>query len=165
MVLGILSIGMLVVVPSLDSADPYKLELAAKEFASAIRYARTESLRLENPHGVDLDTVQPSIRLFRASPGTNPPIPIYDVRHPITKQVYRLDPDALPGIAGVAVSSSPSWSAACTTPGLLGFDSDGRPRCGNPWATTLLTATVTLTYRSHTRNIVVDGETGRVTVQ
>lgn len=162
-VLSIVAIASLVVLPALAPTQPHALDLAVHEFADAIRAARSEALRTDNPHGVHIEGIQGRIRVFRGDPGTMPPNPLYDVPHPLTKRPYEIV--LATDTSGIAVTRSATWSAVCGQPDLLGFDAAGTPRCGDPWAVLLQTSTVTLTLAGHTRRVVVDGETGRVTVQ
>ena len=148
----------------MTTSETYKLELAASEVAAAYRYARGEALRGADPHGVHVDVAQNRIRLFRL-PTLSPPTPAYDVNHPLTKRLYDIDLDAQPATEGVTVASGAVWSATCDQPSFFGFDSAGTPRCGDPWPVTLEVGGVMLSYQGHTRAVVVDGETGRVTVQ
>ena len=73
------------IMPSLEPAQPYKLDLAANEVASAIRHARGEAIRMAAPDGVDIEPSAGRIRVFRGAPGTTPPTPTYDVVHPISR--------------------------------------------------------------------------------
>ena len=47
-VLTILGVAAAVAIPSLSSSNPQTLDLAAEEFANAMRFARSEALRTAN---------------------------------------------------------------------------------------------------------------------
>ncbi len=163
--LTILSIAAFVAFPSKAPTRPYKLDLAASQFADAIRHARTEALRMANPYGVYVESGQSRLRVFRGDVGTLPPTPIFDVVHPVSKRLYEIDLKTETGTQGVAVSTTATWSGACALPQILGFDAAGIPRCGSSWNVLLETSQIALSHAGHIRLIIVDGETGRVTIQ
>jgi prepilin-type N-terminal cleavage/methylation domain-containing protein len=165
LVVGILSITALVVLPAVQPAQPYRVDLAASQLADSLRHARGEALRMASSYGVHVEATQKRIRVFRGTGVTLPPTPVYDVYHPVTKRLYEVDLDDQPVTAGVMLSASASWSGTCNQPALLGFDAVGMPRCGDPWSVLLGTSTLTLSHAGHTRSVVLDGVTGRVTVQ
>jgi type II secretory pathway pseudopilin PulG len=165
LVIAIFSITAIIAVPAIKPTQPYKLDLAATHLADALRHARAEALRMANPHGIHIETSQKRIRVFRGADATLPPTPVYDVYHPLTKRLYELDLDSGSMPEGVTLSASSSWSETCDQPAVLGFDAVGTPRCGDPWSAVLETSTFTLTYAGHTRSVIVDGVTGRVTLQ
>ena len=164
-VVSIMSIAALIVLPSVEATEPYKLDLAANQLADSIRYARGEALRMANPYGVHIEASQKRIRVYRGAGVSLTPTPVYDVYHPLTKRLYKLDLGDRSMPEGLTVSASASWSGVCNQSALLGFDSLGTPRCGDPWSVFLTASKLILTYAGHTRSVVVDGVTGRVTVQ
>ena len=164
-VIFILSVVALIVSSSLTPSEPYKIELAAGELAAALRHARGESLRTTDPHGVHIETAAKRVRVVRGAVGTIPPVPVYDVYQPVTKQLYEVDIGALLSSQSMTITNAPNWSSACNEPDFLFFDLAGRPRCGDPWGVLLDTGTLTLTWSGHTRVVAIDGETGRVTIQ
>jgi len=165
LVLALLGILALVALPSGQPTQSYKLELAAVELADAYRFARSESLRTGSPHGTHTDPSQNRVRVFRADTGTTPATPIYDVYHPIHRKLYDVDLDLAPEWTGVAMSAGATWLGACSAPTLLSFDAGGTPHCSNPGAVLLDQATVQLSLAGETRDVVIDGETGRVWIQ
>ena len=164
-IVTILGIMAMVSLPAIEPTQLYKLDLAAGELANGIRFARGEAMRTANPHGIELDPILESVRVYRGDTLTSPPTPVYDVYHPVTRMLYELDIDDDAPTQGVTFTTAPIWSAICNSPLLVGFDSLGTPRCGNPLSTILLSGTVTLTQNGHSRTVVIDGTTGRVTVQ
>ena len=51
-VIAILGIAAVVAIPEFfSSSNPHTLDLAAEEVANAIRFARSEAIRLDKPHG------------------------------------------------------------------------------------------------------------------
>jgi len=163
-VVAVLAIAGLVLIPTLNPSQPYKLDLVASQIAESIRFAQGEALRTQTPYGVEIDTATNRFRVFRDTSALIPPTPVFDVYHPVSKTFYDLDLEANSATSGVQIAAAPVWIGACTRPDRLGFDAHGTPRCGEPWNIRLQTSRLTVTYQGHTRTIVIDGEVGRVTV-
>ena len=87
----ILGIMALVVIPDSSPGNQQKLDLAVQEFAAAIRFARSEAIRLGEPRGFYDQSSALRIRVFRADVGTSPWTPVYDVYHPVSKKLYDLE--------------------------------------------------------------------------
>jgi len=106
------------------------------------------------------------VRVFRADLGTVPPTPIYDVYHPVTRQLYDLDLDEHRLFVGVSIGGvTATWRGTCVSPTYIGFDETGIPRCGDPWAVTLDVGGVLVSNGIATRKVGLDGETGRAFLQ
>ena len=95
-VITILGIVAVVAVPDFRSGEPQRLELAAEEFAGAMRFARSEAIRLGVPRGFRQQSSTKRIRVFRPDTGTSPWTLNYDVYHPLSKQIYDIDLDTHP---------------------------------------------------------------------
>ncbi len=166
LVVLLLAIAALIVMPAVGARDHHRAELAAREVAAAARFARSEALRSGQPHGLRLEPALRRVRVFRADTGTDPPTPVYDVRHPVSKRPYTVEPGGSPLLEGVELSdASAVWSGACADPGAVVIDVLGRPRCLDPWGVLLEEARIELTARDVTLEVVLAGETGRVTVE
>lgn len=164
-VVTILGIVAVVAVPNFSSTDPVQLKSSTKLLAEAMRFIRSESIRTGMPYGFEIQSSQKRIRLFRADIGTNPPTPVYDVYHPISKQLYDIDIDEHPFAAADAVNSSTNFRGTCNSPTFIVFDRNGIPFCVDPMTVILEQASVTLTKGQSTRIAQLDGITGRVTIQ
>jgi prepilin-type N-terminal cleavage/methylation domain-containing protein len=165
LVVALLSIASLVVLPSLNPIEPFKVEHAAAEVAAAFRYARTESMRTAIPYGVHAQTMSQRFRVVSAVGGALPPSPAYDVYRPISKQLYDVNVETLTSTPGISVTQNATWTSVCDEPDFLYFDAHGRPHCANPWGALLIDSTVTLSWSGQARTVTIAGETGRVTVQ
>ena len=164
--IGLIGIMAMIAVPTPAPSREYNLELAASEVADAIRFARNEAMRTGEPHGFHTQQAQNRLRVYRADMGTVPPTPIFDVYHPVLRQLHDLDLDLNRLLAGVTISAtSASWRGVCTAPDYVGFDAAGVPRCGDPWPVTLDAGTLTLSSGTASLVVVLDGETGRTHVQ
>jgi prepilin-type N-terminal cleavage/methylation domain-containing protein len=163
-VVFILSLLGLIVRTSSTSSEPQRLELASGEIAAAFRHARGESMHQVNSFGVHTETTANRTRVFRGTLGANPLTPIYDVYHPISKQLYTLLMDGQATTSGVTLAQTGSWSGTCNKPDFIGFDAAGTPRCIDPLEVVLITSDLTLRLGAHSRTLSIDGETGRVTV-
>ena len=89
-----------VVIPSFSSPDPERLDIAAQEIAAAMRFARSEAMRLGEPRGFTQNSSDKRIRVFRPDTGTLPWTLVYDVYHPVTKQIYDITLDTHPCQSG-----------------------------------------------------------------
>ena len=164
-VVAILGIVASVAIPSITSSNPQTLELAAEEFANAMRFARSEAMRLGTPIGFRLHSGNKRIRVFRADTGTAPWTLNYDVHHPLSKHLYDIELDSHPFAAADSLSHNRVYRGTCNQPGNVYFDSNGTPWCAEPETVLLEQFDVTLTLGSHSRVVTLHGISGRVTVQ
>ena len=148
-----------------SSGSDRQLEAAAAEFAAAMRFARTEAMRTGEPHGFRQQSAAKRIRVFRLDQGTTPPTRVYDVYHPVSKQLYDIDLN-LHGLANAdELNRTPVYRGTCNITGNVYFDVNGTARCADPDTVLLETFTLQLDLGTERQIIVVDGITGRVTVQ
>ncbi|MGB5716368.1 MAG: GspH/FimT family protein, partial [Gammaproteobacteria bacterium] len=141
------------------------LDLAAEEFANAMRFARSEALRTGEPRGFRQRSVTKRIRLFRPDTGTSPWTPNYDVYHPVSKQLYDINLNEHPFAAADTVTRNKVYRDTCNTPRNVYFDNNGIPRCTDPETVLLEQFNITLTLGSHSRIVTLHGITGRVSIQ
>jgi type II secretion system protein H len=164
-VITILGVVAVVAIPGLSSSDPQTLDLAAEEFANAMRFARSEAIRTGEPRGFRQQSSIKRIRVFRLNTVTSPWTPIHDVYHPVSKQLYDIELDAHPFAAADTVVRNRIDRGTCDKPRNVYFDRAGIPRCTDPETVFLEQFDVTLTLGAHTRVVTLHGITGRVTVQ
>ena len=164
-VIAIIGVVAVVATPFLSSADPYRLDLAAEEFAEAMRFARSEAMRTGEPHGFRQASANKRIRVFRPDTSASPWTLNYDVYHPVSKQLYDLKLDEHPFAAADNVSRNRVYLDTCDKPRDVYFDSAGIPWCTDPETVLLRQYDVTLTLGPHARIVTLHGITGRVTVQ
>ena len=164
-VVSILGVVALVAIPDFRSSNPQTLDLAAEEFANAMRFARSEAMRTGEPRGFRQQSGAKRIRVFRPDTGTAPWTLVYDVHHPLSKQLYDIELDTHPFAAADSVSLTPTFTGTCNVQGNIYFDSNGTPRCADPETVLLEQFDVTLTLGTHSRVVTLHGITGRVTVQ
>ena len=164
-VVTILGIAAAVAIPDFSAATPNKVELAAEEYAQAIRFARSEAMRTGQPHGFRQQSGAKRIRVFRPDTTVSPWLRIYDVYHPISKKLYDIDLETHPFASVGAITRTPTFRGTCNINGNIYFDGNGTARCLDPETVLLEEFTVTLTLGKHTRMVALFGITGRVTVQ
>ena len=164
-VVSILGIVALVAIPDFSSSNPQTLDLAAEEFANAMRFARSEALRTGEPRGFRQPTNTKRIKVFRPDTGTSPWTLNYDVYHPVSKQLYTIALNKHPFAYADQVDRNPSYRDTCNKPGAIYFDSSGIPRCADPETVLLEQFDLTFTLGPHTRVVTLHGITGRVTIQ
>jgi len=164
-VVSILGVVALVAIPDFSSSNAQTLDLAAEEFANAMRFARSEAIRTSEPHGFRQPFDTKRIRVFRPDTGTAPWTLNYDVYHPVSKQLYDIKLDDHPFASADSIDRTLNYQATCNRPGNIYFDRNGIPRCTNPETVFLEQFDVTLTLGTHTRTVTLHRITGRVTVQ
>ena len=74
-VVTVLALIAAIAVPSLSSGPKKDLDLAAQEFAAAMRFARSESIRTGEPYGFLQQSGAKRIRVYRLDTGNSPPPP------------------------------------------------------------------------------------------
>ena len=164
-VVAILGIVASVAIPSFSSTNPQPLDLAAEEVANAMRFARSEAVRLGSPIGFRQHSPNKSIRVFRPDTGTSPWTLNYDVRHPHSKHLYDIKLNSHPFAAADSLTHNRLYRGTCDRPHDVYFDSNGTPWCAEPETVLLEQFDVTLTLGPHSRVVTLHGISGRVTVQ
>ena len=164
-VVSILGIVALVAIPDFSSSNPQTLDLAAEDFANAMRFARSEALRTGEPHGFKQPMNTKRIKVFRPDTGTSPWTVNFDVYHPISKKLYSIRMIDHPFADADSVDLDITHRATCNKPNTIHFDNNGIPRCTDPETVLLEQFNVTLTLGTHTRVVTLHGITGRVTIQ
>ncbi len=138
-------------------------DLVAEEFAAAIRFARSESMRTGEPHGVRL--IFDRIRVFSADTSGSPWTWVWDVYHPVTRQLYDYTfPVELAGPAD-PVTHTIVYRGTCNRSGVVYFDANGTPWCLDPETVLLDSFEIDVTSSIGEATVVLDGITGRVTVR
>ena len=165
-VVTILGIVAAIAVPAtLSSESDEQLELVAEEFAAAMRFARDESIRTGEPHGFRFLTNQYRIRVFTADTSGSPWTWVWDVYHPISKQLFDYTfPTELAG-AATPVIHAPVFRGTCNTNGVIYFDASGTPWCLEPETVLLESYRLDITTTAGQASVNLYGITGRVTVQ
>jgi len=164
-VITILGVVAMVAIPDFRSSDPQTLDLAAEEFANAMRFARSEAIRTGEPRGFRQPDDKRRIRVFRPDTATSPWTLNYDVYHPVSKQLYDIRLNEHPFAAADTLSRNKVYRGNCNRPGNVHFDPNGIPRCTDPETVLLERFDLTFTLGAHTRVVTLHGITGRVTVQ
>ena len=152
-------------IPSPSSVASRKLDVAASEVASAMRFAYSEALRTGQAHGFEQPAGTQRIRVFRLDTATTPPTPVYDVYHPVTKQPYDIDLQQHSLAAVESLMLTAVYRSACTQSERFSFDANGTPWCTNPGTVLLESFELSLTLGATSRFVRTDGMTGRVSVQ
>lgn len=161
----ILAVMAAVAIPHFLPADESKLNLATLEYANAIRFARSEAVRLGEPRGVHAQPAQKRIRVFRPDTGTTPWTPVYDVYHPVSKKLYDIQIDSHPFANADAVSLTPVFRDSCDRTEMIYFDAGGVPRCIDPETVLLDSLVLTVTLGGDSRVVSLSGISGRVSLQ
>ena len=164
-VVFILGLIALAVTPDFSSTDPARLDAAANQFASAMRFARSESIRSGKPYAFRQTTSDQRIRVAHMDETSSPWTLNYDVYHPVSKKLYEIDLNRQSATDRIALDRVVSFRGTCNTTANLYFDKNGSAWCTDPDDIALQQLTLTLSLGSLTRVITVNGITGRVSVQ
>lgn len=164
-VVTILGLIAVIAVPATTSGPNKELDLAAAEFAAAMRFARSEAIRTGEPHGFRFLTNQYRIRVFSADTSGSPWTWVWDVYHPVDKDLYdHTFPEDLTGTA-TPVVHTPVYRGSCDRKGAVYFDANGTPWCLEPETVLLESYRLDFYTPRGVAAVVLDGITGRVTVQ
>ena len=161
-ILGILAAAIF---PSFRPVESRRIDVAASEFADALRFARSEALRLRQPIGFSQDAVSGRLRLFTPDTSGSPWILNYDIPHPISKQPYdiRLSDHPFAGADGVTVTEV--FRGTCNLPGSAYFDDQGVARCVDPTNVLLDSLEFSLVLGEQQRVVVLETLSGQVRIQ
>ena len=168
-VVAIVGIVAVAAIPDLRSGDDYRLELAAQEIAQALRFARSESMRTGEVHGIQISENTQRTLVYKADMAASTVGKEYTLYHPVSKQPFDFDLDEHPLAKGVRIinTQSPFLFATGRRKNLL-FTATGIPYwIVNSSGTTyqLEDGTIELGFRNGSRTVTVAPITGRVTVQ
>ena len=158
-VTSLIAILAAVALPGFRASDDERVQLAAVTAAEAMRFARAESIRTGEPHGFRFLTNQYRIRVFSADTTGTPWTWVWDVYHPIDKQLYDYTfPAEL-----TPVTQTPVYRGTCDRDGVIYFDAHGTPRCLEPES--ILLDSYELNIGAGQATVRLDGITGRVTLE
>ena len=168
-VVTILGIAATVAIPDISTTHTTTLDLAADKVARVIRFARSESLRTGEIHGVQISQNTQRVVAYKADLTTAPVSMDSIDYHPLSKQAYDFDVDESTLTNGVTISNTqdPFLYATGRRKNLL-FDASGVPIwIVSATATTyiLQDGVVQLSFGRDNRSVRVAQITGRVTVQ
>jgi prepilin-type N-terminal cleavage/methylation domain-containing protein len=174
MVIAILGITALVVIPNHSSTDPQKIELAAEIVAEAMRYARSESMRSGEIHGVlfDIDDGESGakdIQVFKADLAVSPFGNAGTLYHPLSKQPYDLWLDKGGFTKNVKFSSTAhpfSFEGVVQAKKHIFFTTQGLPVYVTDGVMSRFTGgEILLAYGGQSRVISIQPTSGRVAVE
>jgi len=163
----VLIIGIMtaVMIPRFSSTNPIRLENIAEQYASAMRFTRSEAIRTGKPYGFRQTLAAKRMRIARMDVTTSPWSKIYDVYHPVSKKLYDFELDNIAAARDIILTRSNSYSGTCNKPAEIYFDKNGSAWCTDPHNVALLSFNLTLSAGAHSKLVSIDGLTGRVTVQ
>ena len=164
-VLAVIGIIAAIAVPSANTTEHQQLELAAATVADSLRYAREESRRTGQSHGILVDLPNNQIRVFRLNEGPDPNLRVFDQYHPITKQRYFVQLAASPFANTTLNAIGGTMVGTCSESDSVAFDPSGVVRCIEPVATRVSNASIELAVGELRSTVSVDDYTGRVTIQ
>jgi len=165
LVVLILAIMAAAVIPAIMPADSGKLQVAAQEIADAMRFARSEAMRLRQPRGFRYNAPQTRIRMFRPDTGTLPWAPIYDIYHPVSKKPYDILLDEHYFGAVETSTQIHEFRGTCNLEKSIYFDANGTPFCTDPHTVPVLRYDISITLGDHTRLVSLEPITGQVTIK
>ncbi len=150
--------------PSLNSLESLRITSATAELSAALRFAREEAIRTGAIHSVEFPAGSHAAQVLKITDFSIMTVNRPVVRHPVSRQRYRLDLDQDPGTSPTELRSI-----------LLTFDGVGAKRrvdfmpTGQPvWIDIfdqpyrLLNGSIVLRAQEVNATITLDGLTGRV---
>ncbi len=160
--IAILSVAATIAIPTFSSAEAKYLDIAANDLAQAIRFARSEAIRTNVPHGINLDSSDTRLRLYSYS-GTAS----YTVYHPIDSQLYEINYESLRNPVSVASKAIKFQDLSINFQSNISFAAgSGVPGSSSAGSSKVLEyADFVLEYGVHQRTVSLSAMGGRVTVQ
>lgn len=159
-----------VALPSLSTGDAKKVDLAANEVATAIRFARSEAIRTGEGHGLTVSQATQKVTVKKYDLTTAPISEMNILTHPINKHPYDFNVNTSPSSKGVTISNVEDvfdYTDLGRRRSLI-FDGSGTPKWivgAGPTTYLLGDGTIELSYKKHQRRVSVAPVTGRVTVR
>lgn len=89
-VVVILSVLAAVVLPSFTVIETKRFEQTISEIRHAIEFSQSMAQTTNTAYGVHFRVIEQDIRVYRVDISGASPVRIYDVRHPISKNIYTL---------------------------------------------------------------------------
>ena len=165
-VMSLLIVIAAVVTLNLSSNDEKQLDMAAQAVASAVRHARSEAIRLGEPHGVFVNVADQLVKVYRLDNSIEPAVFVYDVNDPLSKRPYEIALGA--NESGVVIVSSEfKFKDDPAAKNYIGFaGNSGIPQyhsAGKAWL--LQAGDIKLSYQGKLQVVHVAAETGRVTIE
>ncbi len=161
-ILGIIAVAL---IPGLSSIDPQRLDTAAQLYAEAIRYARSQSMQGGKLYGFKQKNAGRFIQVNSVDQSVSPWGFIQDVYHPVSKKPYLIDLDELPGMQGIRTTRQPIYRGTCSSIRRVYFDHHGAAWCLKDNNIALIEFAIEFKIGKQTRSVVLDGSSGRVTIQ
>ena len=169
-VVSVLGLIAAIALPSMSPASDRKLDLAAEEVASAIRFARSEAIRTGEGRGLTISQATQKVTVKNYDIAIVPIVTLGTLNHPINKQPYDFNVNTSSVTTGVTISNSSDvfdYGSEGRRRSLL-FDAHGTPIWivgSDPTRHLLVDGTVELSYGNDQRFVSVAPITGRVTIQ
>jgi prepilin-type N-terminal cleavage/methylation domain-containing protein len=165
LVAAVLGIMVLAVIPSVQPYKEQRLDVAAREVAAAVRFARDETISTGKQHGVIVNVGSQRLQVFWFSPAS-PLTRIFNVRDPLDKKLYDLQFATDPVLSGVQVTGASFYYQGRINPtDFVDFDKWGTPKFNDAGTIRLLNnGEIKLASGTAERFIRVDPMTGRVSV-
>lgn len=164
-VISLFSLIAAIATPALFDDNDGTLDNAAAAVATALRTARSEAIRTGKPYGVNAESFAQSVRVYRLDETVSPAAVIYDVYHPLNKQLYdlRFDTEDVATKIDTVYFKFDGFFVAQNMIGFAGVT--GAPKY-NFFGSTLMLETgyVRMSLDGQTRTISISPVTGRVTV-
>ncbi len=166
-VVVILALGASIALPSLAPSEDARLKKAARLFADAVTFARSEAIRTGKNYGVRVEQGNQRIRVYELREGLFFDIPTYSVRDPLSLSLYDYRLDAHPEFRGISLTDVDlTFSNSGTLQEYLGFNGDGVPKyTAGSRDYDLVSGSFTLALDSRQKIVQVAPVTGRVTIQ
>ena len=154
-----------IALPGGDSSDGPRLESLARQFAEAIRHARSESLIRSRPVAIRLRQANRKIKVKWVDTSTSPWSYAGNLTHPVSKSDYIIETDrTLPGVS-IEHQLTTRDGRSCDSEKAIWFDRQGAAWCKNPNDVAVSEYIITLRRGQHSRRIILDGPSGRVSVE
>lgn len=153
----------------IGTSHPTQARQGAERVATALRFARDESLRTAQPHGVTLSTGTDAdtLKVFVLDTGSLPPTPQFTVRHPLSRQLYAETLGTGSPFPAARVDAQGFVSALGSSSQLI-FTADGAPAIlngANLQRLSGVSVRIGITAGKLSQSVLIATETGRVSLE
>jgi prepilin-type N-terminal cleavage/methylation domain-containing protein len=152
-----------IALPAFAPIEDKHLQRGIHQMIQAIEFARGETIRTNKAHGVTLRLTEQDMRVYWLDTSGATPVRIYDVRHPISKNIYSIK-YATPSFGVVIQDINIRYLTNVSLPHIEFQTSQGMNRINdNGTLRPLKVAQIDLSLNNIIWELSIDEDTGRMT--
>ncbi|MFK8030340.1 MAG: type IV pilin protein [Gammaproteobacteria bacterium] len=162
MTVAVIGVIASVAVPDYRPNEELTFSIAAESIASAARFARERASLTGQAHGVSVDENVQELSVFRLDETVDPAVAVFDVYHPISKNLYVINFATAPLDAVIIYPPRIKSSVVCNDATSFLFDAQSNVHCLDPLASRVLQVDLNFEKDGRLETVEIDGYTGRI---